>query len=140
MIARTGERREIVHRQDMAGSRPHHRLDERRGVQDLEPERGRRDRQHGLLKDEPCRARPECERTNREALRQRALELIPVLPIDEEGVRAPAIDAGDNPLNLATDQRGDGFARTYGSAPDIGAFEAQPAAPLDRVFANGFDP
>ena len=53
---------------------------------------------------------------------------------------SPAIDAGDNPLSLATDQRGDGFARTYGSAPDIGAFEVQPALPADRIFASGFDP
>jgi hypothetical protein len=53
---------------------------------------------------------------------------------------SPAIDAGDNLLSLATDQRGDGFVRAYGSAPDIGAFEVQPAAPPDRLFANGFDP
>jgi hypothetical protein len=56
------------------------------------------------------------------------------------GAGSPAIDAADNPLNLATDQRGDGFVRTYGSAPDIGAFEVQPAAPADRIFASGFDP
>ena len=36
---------------------------------------------------------------------------------------SPAIDAGSNPLGLATDQRGTGFARVLGTAPDIGAFE-----------------
>jgi hypothetical protein len=56
------------------------------------------------------------------------------------GDGSPAIDAGDNPLDLATDQRGDGFVRVYGSAADIGAFEVQPGAPADRIFANGFDP
>ena len=35
---------------------------------------------------------------------------------------SPAIDAGNNPNNLATDQRG--FSRTAGGATDIGAFEA----------------
>jgi len=53
---------------------------------------------------------------------------------------SPAIDAGDNPLGLATDQRGDGFVRASGNAPDIGAFEVQAAPPADRIFANGFDP
>ena len=37
---------------------------------------------------------------------------------------SPAIDAGSNPLNLETDQRGEGFARVRGSQTDIGAFEA----------------
>jgi CSLREA domain-containing protein len=36
-----------------------------------------------------------------------------------------AIDAGSNPDNLATDQRGDGFSRTAGDGTDIGAFEVQ---------------
>jgi parallel beta helix pectate lyase-like protein len=53
---------------------------------------------------------------------------------------SPAIDAGDNPLGLPNDQRGEGFVRSYGDAPDIGAFEVQPAAPFDRIFADGFDP
>jgi len=44
-----------------------------------------------------------------------------------------AIDAGDNPDALATDQRG--FARTAGAATDIGAYELQP----DVIFANGFE-
>ena len=39
-----------------------------------------------------------------------------------------AIDRGANPLALATDQRGAGFARVAGAAADIGAFEAQPPA------------
>ena len=38
-----------------------------------------------------------------------------------------AIDAGSNPENLETDQRGDGFARTVGGGTDIGAFEVQNA-------------
>ena len=38
---------------------------------------------------------------------------------------SPAIDAGSNPNNLATDQRGNGFDRTIGEATDIGAFEVQ---------------
>ena len=38
---------------------------------------------------------------------------------------SPAIDAGSNPNNLATDQRGEGFDRTVGEATDIGAFEVQ---------------
>ncbi|HZW10331.1 MAG TPA: choice-of-anchor Q domain-containing protein [Phycisphaerales bacterium] len=37
---------------------------------------------------------------------------------------SPAIDAGNNDLGLATDQRGDPFARSEGAA-DIGAYEAQ---------------
>ena len=36
-----------------------------------------------------------------------------------------AIDAGSNPNNLATDQRGEGFNRTVGNGTDIGAFEVQ---------------
>lgn len=39
---------------------------------------------------------------------------------------SPAIDAGSNDDGLAFDQRGPAFVRTYGSAPDIGAFEFQP--------------
>src|SRR5581483_8206415 len=38
---------------------------------------------------------------------------------------SPAIDKGSNPANLATDQRGTGFARVSGAAADIGAFEVQ---------------
>ncbi|MGL5075354.1 MAG: choice-of-anchor Q domain-containing protein, partial [Waterburya sp.] len=38
---------------------------------------------------------------------------------------SPAIDAGSNPNNLVTDQRGEGFNRTVGNGTDIGAFEVQ---------------
>jgi hypothetical protein len=38
---------------------------------------------------------------------------------------SPAINAGSNPANLAYDERGAGFPRVFGSAADIGAFEAQ---------------
>ena len=38
---------------------------------------------------------------------------------------SPAIDAGSNPNNLATDQRGEGFDRTVADGTDIGAFEVQ---------------
>ena len=41
---------------------------------------------------------------------------------------SPAINAGSNPLNLATDQRGGTFVRSNG-ATDIGAFEVQPVVP-----------
>jgi hypothetical protein len=37
---------------------------------------------------------------------------------------SPAIDAGGNPLALATDQRGAGFPRVVGAAADIGAYES----------------
>ena len=40
---------------------------------------------------------------------------------------SPAIDAGSNPNNLSTDQRGEGFDRTVGGGTDIGAFEVQNA-------------
>jgi hypothetical protein len=40
---------------------------------------------------------------------------------------SPALDHGSNPAGLAFDQRGAGFARVRGAAPDIGAFEAAPA-------------
>lgn len=45
---------------------------------------------------------------------------------------SPAVDHGSNPQNLATDQRGMGFARIIGASADIGAFEYRaptPAAP-----------
>lgn len=41
---------------------------------------------------------------------------------------SPAIDAGSNPNNLTTDQRGEGFNRTVGNSTDIGAFEVQTVA------------
>lgn len=59
---------------------------------------------------------------------------------------SPAIDRGDNPLDLYTDSRGYDcsatsrgctvFERTVGEATDIGAFEY--GAP-DAIFDNGFD-
>ncbi|MFO1506583.1 MAG: choice-of-anchor Q domain-containing protein [Lysobacterales bacterium] len=51
---------------------------------------------------------------------------------------SPAIDAGSNPLGLSTDERGAGYVRESGAAPDIGAFEVQPGP--DPIFAGGFDP
>ena len=62
---------------------------------------------------------------------------------------SPAIDAGDgcviaqscignNPLvALQTDQRGTGFARQFGSAADIGAFEAQAMMTAADVWVSG---
>ncbi|MGL5835059.1 MAG: choice-of-anchor Q domain-containing protein, partial [Waterburya sp.] len=46
-------------------------------------------------------------------------------PTQELLAGSPAIDAGSNPDNLATDQRGEGFNRTVGDGTDIGAFEVQ---------------
>jgi hypothetical protein len=44
-----------------------------------------------------------------------------------------AINHGANPAGLAFDQRGPGFARARGAAPDIGAFEAAPAPQIVAV-------
>jgi parallel beta-helix repeat protein len=49
---------------------------------------------------------------------------------------SPALDAGNNSAGLTTDQRGSGFPRIVGTAPDIGAFEG---VDTDRIFADGFD-
>ena len=46
-------------------------------------------------------------------------------PTQELLAESPAIDAGSNPNNLATDQRGEGFDRTVGDGTDIGAYEVQ---------------
>jgi hypothetical protein len=51
---------------------------------------------------------------------------------------SPALDAGANPLALATDQRGEGYVRVSGAAADIGSYEVQPVA--DAIFIDGFDP
>ncbi|HSC09716.1 MAG TPA: choice-of-anchor Q domain-containing protein [Rhodanobacteraceae bacterium] len=53
-----------------------------------------------------------------------------------------AIDAGSNSSGLATDQRGEPFARVVGAAPDIGAFESRPPAiNIDPSFTGSwFDP
>jgi len=65
----------------------------------------------------------------------------PVHPIPKN---SPAIDKGSNPGNLATDQRGAGFARTIDfdacrrpnvHVPDIGAYEYRG----DTIFCHGFD-
>jgi hypothetical protein len=50
---------------------------------------------------------------------------------------SPAIDAGSNPEDFATDQRGNGFPRTLGGATDIGAFESDGGG--DGIFMSGFD-
>jgi hypothetical protein len=50
---------------------------------------------------------------------------------------SPAIDAGNNQANVSSDQRGTGFPRVIGNAPDIGAFELDTN---DVIFADGFDP
>jgi hypothetical protein len=42
-------------------------------------------------------------------------------------VGSPAVDAGNNAANLATDQRGPGFPRVLGAAADIGAYESTQA-------------
>jgi PKD repeat protein len=41
----------------------------------------------------------------------------------------PGFAAGSNPNGYLYDQRGPGFVRQFASAPDIGAYEAQPATP-----------
>ncbi|MGL5941204.1 MAG: DUF4347 domain-containing protein [Waterburya sp.] len=55
---------------------------------------------------------------------------------------SPAIDAGSNPNNLATDQRGEGFNRTVGDGTDIGAYEVQDTGgnnPHPNVATSGDD-
>ena len=41
------------------------------------------------------------------------------------GSKSPAVNAGSNPNELETDQRGEGFDRTVGDGTDIGAYELQ---------------
>jgi Right handed beta helix region len=50
---------------------------------------------------------------------------------------SPAIDHGINLKGQAYDQRGLGYLRFQGTAPDIGAFERQPDD--DELFYDGFD-
>lgn len=45
------------------------------------------------------------------------------------GAGSPAIDSGSNPAQIPFDQRGAPFARVYGSAADIGAYEQQAISP-----------
>ena len=52
---------------------------------------------------------------------------------------SPAIDMGNNVENDPTDQRGDGFPRTFGAAADIGAYEWQ-GGKDDRIFTSRFEP
>jgi hypothetical protein len=49
---------------------------------------------------------------------------------------SPLRNAGSNPSNLTTDQRGPGFARVVGAAADIGAFEF-PSLQVASVSVNG---
>jgi len=51
---------------------------------------------------------------------------------------SPAINAGNNAAGLTTDQRGSGFVRVSGAAPDIGAFEVQGGGG-DEIFRSGFE-
>jgi hypothetical protein len=54
---------------------------------------------------------------------------------------SPAIDAGENPLNLPFDQRQTGFQRTFGDSEfktDIGAYEWQGDAG-DEIFVSRFE-
>lgn len=56
---------------------------------------------------------------------------------------SPAVDAGNNVASLANDQRGEGFPRVVGAAPDIGAFEgvvtpAVPPVPVPAPAASGW--
>jgi hypothetical protein len=51
---------------------------------------------------------------------------------------SPGIDAGENPLTLQFDQRLDGFARSFGAATDIGAYEWQGDL-QDEIFSSGFE-
>src|SRR4029077_14882822 len=52
-------------------------------------------------------------------------------------INSPAIDTGDNPFGLTTDQRG--YAREVGTGADIGAYEWQgtPAKVNSVVINNG---
>jgi hypothetical protein len=59
---------------------------------------------------------------------------------------SPALDAGNNPDALATDQRGAGFARVVNLAAanasdgtDVGALEAQTEPQADLILRNGFE-
>lgn len=52
-------------------------------------------------------------------------------------LHSPAIDAGSNPATQSFDQRGSGYSRFVGSAPDIGAYERQLGD--DELFYGGFE-
>ena len=57
---------------------------------------------------------------------------------------SPAIDAGANPANLISDQRGPGFPRVFGNQADIGAFEQSdttpPSVTIDRAAGQSIRP
>ena len=52
---------------------------------------------------------------------------------------SPAIDAGSNPNDLQSDQRGLGFDRTVGGGTDIGAFEVQDGEKGDLIVSTTED-
>jgi hypothetical protein len=71
-----------------------------------------------------------------------------LLPLGDYGGPTPthalaadslAIDHGSNPGRFASDQRGAGYPRVFGSDTDIGAFEFSQPVVVDRIFTNGFD-
>ena len=49
---------------------------------------------------------------------------------------SPALNVGSNAGGLTTDQRGAGFARTFGSGTDIGAVEVQPFTTTTALTSN----
>ncbi len=51
---------------------------------------------------------------------------------------SPAIDQGNNTIPLATDQRSMGFARTFGTKTDIGAYEWQGEVD-ETIFKSAFE-
>ena len=51
---------------------------------------------------------------------------------------SPAIDMGNNQTAASFDQRGSGYARTFGASPDIGAVEWGGHAD-ERIFNSGFE-
>ncbi|MGA9423333.1 MAG: right-handed parallel beta-helix repeat-containing protein [Rhodanobacteraceae bacterium] len=51
--------------------------------------------------------------------------------------QSPAIDAGNNAFASAFDQRGPGFPRVSGAAPDIGAFERSPTGAVTQTAVPG---
>lgn len=48
-------------------------------------------------------------------------------------IGSPAVDHGSNVLAFTSDQRGGGYPRQLGAAPDIGAFEGVQAAPVPET-------
>lgn len=61
----------------------------------------------------------------------------PTIALLEDSI---AIDHGGNPDGRSWDQRGPGYVRVNGNVADIGAFEFDPDARPDAIFANGFEP